>query len=251
MNNQQTRSPLSILVATPSLRSTVHLSHMTSVVALQTLCYQRGDKFAQCTVVGNSMISKARSKLASFFLANDQYTHMLFVDDDISFHADDVGMMLDIANEADIVAAMCPKRNFNWARVKQIILNNPDIDAAHIPHIAGDYENMFVLPPGAPFLVGNRPQEVHAIGTGLMLISRDCLLRLQAFEDLQCFTNPDNKEYPIINFFTDQPNIGEDVDFCARVTAAGGRILGCSWPVVTHSGNFDFIGDLRAIARYV
>jgi len=41
--------------------------------------------------------------------------------------------------------------------------------------------------------------------------------------------------------------VGEDFIFCRRVREAGGTVWGCPWLRITHSGTFDFVGNLPRV----
>ena len=43
------------------------------------------------------------------------------------------------------LAAMCPKRRIDWARIKAIVQAHPGIEPAALDKLAGDYTGMFKL----------------------------------------------------------------------------------------------------------
>lgn len=247
-------SAFSIFVATPSLRAMVNAPYVKSLIALQARCHRLGIGFAFDMVCGISVIDHARNYLASHFLANSTHSHLLFIDDDMGFNADEIAAMFAWP-EVEVIAAMCPKRRIDWERIKQVVLAHPDIEASHLANLTGNYGGMFHLPEAAAQMsVGPKPMPVDAIGTGIMLISRACLLRLIEVAPLHP-VNAKSEGFPLYPFFrcemVDGVLTGEDVAFCNLVRKHGGRILGAPWPVITHSGPYDFIGDLCGIAHYV
>jgi hypothetical protein len=241
----------SVCVATPTLRATMTANYVHSVTALQASCYSRGFGFDIKLVSGISSIDHARNFLASMFLEKTDCSHLFFVDDDMGFEVDEVVKMFEWASSADVVGVMCPKRSFNWPRIKKSVLENPDINPAHLANLGGNYEGMFSLLDDAPtFNVGRKPTPVNAIGTGLMLISRACLERLRAQANLVPYAAPDGSGLRCYPFFHTSPGIGEDIAFCNLVRRHGGKLLGFSNVAVTHTGSFDYVGDLPGIAKY-
>ena len=205
-------------------------------------------------LVGISVISYARNLLASHFLTRTEHTHLLFVDDDMGFNADEIARMFDWGS-AEVVAAMCPKRKLDWRRIKAAVLAHPDVSPEALPNLAGDYQGMFVLPgTSATFAIGPNPVPVESIGTGIMMISRGCLETLVARANLGTVRDPAHADHPVYEFFGNPVLAGgfagEDLFFCNLVRRHGGTVLGCPWPVVTHSGPYDFIGDLQGIAAF-
>jgi hypothetical protein len=248
-------SPLSLLVASPSLRATVHVPHLQGCLGVQDYCHRHGHGFGYRAQSGISVIAHARNLLAGHFLAETKHSHMLFVDDDIGFDGNVVGGLLEW-HETDVIAVMCPKRRFDWERIKQIVLAHPDIEASALPHLTGDYIGMFALVEDAPMMaIGAAPIPVEAIGTGVMMISRACLERLITAADMTPYYDRAHGDFPIYDFFPTSlaggKFTGEDIGFCNLVRRHAGTILGCPWPVVTHSGNYDYVGDLKGIARYI
>jgi hypothetical protein len=139
--------------------------------------------------------------------------------------------------------------------VKQIALSNPDIEPAYLQSLAATYDQMVVLPGNASEIpVTEKPVPVMAIGTGLMLVSRQCLLRLIEQANLPMIAQDRLTGGNTYEFFKGQMidgnYLGEDHYFCNLVRRHGGEILGCPWITVTHAGQFSYVGDLKALAQY-
>ena len=82
-----------------------------------------------------------------------------------------------------VVGAIYPGKKIDWDRIKTIVLNNPDISAYELERAAAVYQHQFSTEGQAvepPTLGGDRPFEVSYVTTGLMLISREILLKLVA-----------------------------------------------------------------------
>lgn len=226
-------------------------NYVQSVSDLQARCHSKGFGFDILIACGISSIDHARNLLVSRFLENSGCSHLFFVDDDMGFNADEVITMFEWANKADVIGVMCPKRKLDWSRIKQIVLSNPDIDPAHLVNVGGDYVGMFVLPDNAAtFAVARDPIPVAAVGTGLMLISRTCFEHLRQVANLSPYNSPDNSGPICYPYFRSAPGVGEDIAFCNLVRSHGGKLLGATSITVTHSGSFDYVGDLAGIARY-
>nr|WP_199038985.1 hypothetical protein [Dyella sp. ASV24] len=251
----------SIAMATPTHGGSFCIGYVISALDLQRECNQRSIGFETLFVAHVSIIEHARNRLANLFLWTTNATHLLFVDDDMGFGVPELMKMFEW-RRADVVAAMCPKKSIDWARIKRAVLTHPNIDPAVLPALAGNYENMFRPVDDEPtVVVGPKPSRVSAIGAGIMLISRECLMRLVDTGRAPRIENADfpamaakDGRVPYYQFFRTETRegmtIGEDMYFCEQVRASGGEILGCSWIPITHTGRYDFRGDLPGIAAY-
>ena len=59
---------------------------------------------------GDSLVTRARNTLVALFLGNPEYTHLLFIDTDITFTPDNVFRLLEMSKKKPIVAAPYPKK---------------------------------------------------------------------------------------------------------------------------------------------
>ncbi|WP_241024206.1 hypothetical protein [Paraburkholderia sp. Ac-20340] len=241
----------SVAVATPSHRGLFSTAYVRSVWGLQSACIARGVPVELLTLPNQSLVDRARNLLASFFLHKTSLSHMLFVDDDMGFDVPDIMRMLDW-HAYDVVAAMYPRKEIDWAQVKRAVLAHPDIDPSTLPQVAGQYGGMqtFLHEADTPAAALQAPMPVAETGTGIMLIARDCLQRLVDAGVPRAM--PDGAaDFPIYEFFSqrviDGRMLGEDFYFCNLVRKHGGEVYGCAWPGVVHSGQYDFIGNLAAV----
>lgn len=205
-------------------------------------------------------ITRARNVLANMFLASD-CTHLLFVDSDIDFSADDIfSMVRAMAGRADcgVLGAAYPRRMTNWRNVAQAVdkgfgRDNP----GDLARFAGEFALQFLNPERGFQL--NELVELARLGTALMLVRRDAL---EAMRPHAPAFRPDPAErqahglgdtahaffYPLI-----EPETGallsDDYAFCRRVRDAGQHIWLAPWVRTTHSGPAIFQGSLADVAQ--
>ena len=74
-----------------------------------------GLKFSICTMT-DSLISRARNQIAAKFLANEEFTHLMFIDCDLGFSGDDIIKLL--WHNKDIMTAAYPIKNIDWKIVE-------------------------------------------------------------------------------------------------------------------------------------
>lgn len=182
--------------------------------------------------VEDCLVDRGRDRVAAGFLASDA-THLLFVDGDIEFEPGDVVRL--IAAGKDICAG-----------------------AYRMKDDTGSYA---VSLPGthAEWDAEARALEVEGVGTGFMLIARGMFERMAAEMPEIAYTNagPDGSETRMHAFFetriVDGWRVSEDILFCRRWRALGGRVWVCPDIRLRHWGRRAWEGvladDLAAAAR--
>ena len=188
-----------------------------------------------------SDIALSRNIFASHVIADNVYSHVLYVDSDMGFAPETVKRM--IAFDKPVVAAACPRRFLAWERLHQLALAEADRptdqrrSTAELMDAALRYNVDTTTSDGlrwqaemdGPFL------KVPAIGTGLMLIHRDVFEIMLAREIAR--PRPGYRDLPLLagaplcDFFStlEAPDgsliESEDISFCRRwVEGCGGEI---------------------------
>ena len=103
-----------LFVATPMYGGMCHGSYAGSMFQLGTLCMNAGVSLQYAQLMNESLITRARDSLAHDFLLTE-CTHLMFVDSDIGFEAEDVLTML--ATDKDIVCGLYPRKEIDWINV--------------------------------------------------------------------------------------------------------------------------------------
>ncbi|MDR2851516.1 MAG: hypothetical protein LBV61_00405 [Burkholderiaceae bacterium] len=250
----------SLLIATFSHEGKLCSEYVVSVFGLRKHCRNKGIDTAALMITGVSRVDYARNWLVNNFLWKTDCSHILLIDDDIGFNVGDLTDMFEW-REYDAVGVMYPRKSFDWKRVKEAVLANPDIEPSVLPHLAGDYTQMFKLADTAGMTIARRPIQVTHISAGLMMISRDCLLNLVRSAQLPTIPQAEDSpaDFPVYEFFRTGKqaetcargaSMGEARHFCELLNKQGGSVYGCPWIPVTHVGDYSYIGDLPSITRH-
>jgi hypothetical protein len=108
-----------LFVATPMYGGQCAGMFTKSTNDLSALCMHYGIECKFYYLFNESLITRARNYCCDEFLRSDS-THMIFIDSDIAFTANDVITMLalmdheDENNEYDIMCAPYPKKCISW-----------------------------------------------------------------------------------------------------------------------------------------
>jgi hypothetical protein len=208
-----------------------------------------------------SLITRARNYCVDEFLRSD-CSHMIFIDSDIGFNAQDVITMLammDDESDYDILCAPYPKKCISWEKVKAAVdMGVADEDANVLEKFVGDY--VFNPAGGRTEIPLGEPVEVLESGTGFMMIKRATFekyaatypqysykpdhVRTAHFDGsreilayFDCIIDPETKRY-----------LSEDYMFCQQARKAGLKVWLAPWIQLQHVGSYIFGGSLADLA---
>jgi len=250
-----------LFVATPMYGGQCAGLYTRSIADLTGLCVKYGIELRHYFLFNESLITRARNYCCDEFLRSD-CTHMMFIDSDIGFNANDVLSLLALQSEEseyDILAGPYPKKCISWEKIKQAVdAGRADDDPNALERYVGDF--VFNPASGATEIPLNQPAEVLEAGTGFMMIRRRAFelydkaypeqlyrpdhVRTEHFDGsreimayFDCIIDPLTKRY-----------LSEDYMFCQHVRKAGGKIWLCPWMVTQHVGSYIFGGSLSDLA---
>jgi hypothetical protein len=227
-----------------------------SILNLQRLCDSNGIKLEIFTIGNESLITRARNFYVSVMLAKKEYTHMIFIDADISFNPLNVIRML--SSNKDVVAGCYPKKGINWEKVTTLARENV-VEKEFIEPASYDYAVNIITENdhGTQRVpIQNGFMKVAYAATGFMMIKREVLEKmareyshLKYVNDVGGYDSHGNKDYfyALFDCVIDPVSkryLSEDYAFCKRWLAMNGEIwvdLSCN---LTHSGTYDFKGAM-------
>ena len=177
-----------------------------------------------------SNIALSRNVLASHVIADNIYTHLLFIDADMGFDPRTITRMIEF--DKPVVAAACPKRYVAWERIQKLAAADATRDrqmpTADLMDLALRY-NVYDRSSDGSKWQSKRDGgfiTVPAIGTGIMLIHRDVFEIMLAHE--VAVPRPGYQDLPLLgaaplcDFFSplEAPDgsmfESEDISFCRR-----------------------------------
>ena len=245
-------------IATPNHSGALTSLYVRSLLGLVNLAWTHGMSMQTRFLDGDSLIPRARNRLAAEFLADARWTHLFWIDADIGFEPE-AALRLLLAGR-DVVAGIYPQKVDGWpAEGLRAPLaagaTRADFDAQHA-----------VFPLNA--LDGTRVAdadgfvEVLDAPTGFMLIARRVFESLaQAMPELRY--TPDNEvgvtpglpHYRFFDVMAEPGNgryLSEDFAFCRRWQALRGQVFADTRSRLAHQGLHTYAGDLpRALAARV
>jgi hypothetical protein len=208
-----------------------------------------GMKFAVSTI-SDSLISRARNNLVAKFLANENFTHLMFIDVDLEFKGQDILKML--WHDKEIVTGAYPIKDINWDKVTKLVNDGTESNKLL------ERSTRFVVNPvragGQRVETSNGAISVHDAGTGFMMISREALLKMiEAYPELKFnddtgSLNEEEKKwtYAFFNSYVDEDGrfVSEDYGFCRYWQKIGGKIWTDPAIELNHLGRMMYKGNM-------
>ena len=214
---------MKILVCIPTVDERLHYKLMFSIQKIIDYCLKK-NIFLSVKFKSGSLINRVRNEFITTFLSKKDYTHLLFIDSDI-FDFEDTLMKMIYSN-CDVIGGAYRKKE--------------DLEG---------YNLNLKYSINQSLMMGDI-MEVKHIATGLLLIKRDVILDLiHNFPDRIYY----KKSLAHYNFFDsficDYKYLSEDYGFCELYRQIGGKIYCLLDSQVTHSGNKEYIGDLKSFLK--
>ena len=229
------------------------------VLGLQAWTSDQGVGMKLQTMGNESLITRARNTIATMFLDDQNYvgTHLLFVDADIGFVPQNIERL--IRADKDIACGIYPRKCIHWNQVRDAVKNNPDISDDELFYKSLGYNLNFKDPKNIQMIGGF--VEVLEAATGMMLIKRDVLKKMQKayperkyrsdqivnglrFKSDNCF---DLFGVGKIDWDEEERYLSEDYYFSRLWSKIGGKIWADVGAPLTHQGNMHFKGHVGTI----
>lgn len=218
---------------------------------VKTVMYMRdiNMKFAVSTIT-DSLINRARNNLVAKFMANPQFTHLIFLDVDLAYRPEDILKLL--WHDKDVITGSYPIKEILWDKVVKLAKN--DIEAKDIPKNSTRFVVNPVRAGDNTIETHNGAISVHDAGTGFMCIKRSVFERMiEEYPELKFRddTGSMNEEegnwtYAFFNSFVDDDKrfVSEDYGFCRYWQKMGGKIWVDPAIEIDHLGRYMFQGRM-------
>ena len=250
-----------IFIATPCYGGQIGEPYFRSMMRLAILCNKYNIQYTVSTLANESLITRGRNTLTSFFMENKDATHLFFIDADIEFNPEDILRM--VAYDKPIIVGAYPKKAINWESIIAASRRDENETADTIEGHSSNYVVNFDFLKDED---GNPMPQVQVIdnlvklkdaGTGFMCIKKDVIQQMfdwypdtkyvndinvdQKFEPFMyalfdCIIDPESRRY-----------LSEDYTFCRRWQDKGGDVWLDPRTALNHVGHYTFRGNIRKL----
>lgn len=251
-----------VCILTPCYGSMCYVNYVYCLIKTKEVfeMYGIGLKIEFCK--NDSLISRARNNLIAKAMAMKNITHMMFIDNDITW--DPINIIKLIIADKPITGGIYPLKKYNWGTISknrnfinEMIerKNNSNMkdffdDDALIQYRMLNYNvNYF----NNEVKIEKNLAEVRHIATGFMLIKRGVIEKMMEaypstkYVDDVHFLEKNENDYAYALFdcgVEDNHYLSEDWMFCSRWTKMGGKLWIDVSINLSHTGIEDFHGSL-------
>jgi len=255
-----------LYILTPCYGSLCYVNYVHCLMNTKDLLRKYGVDIHIEFCKNDSLISRARNNLIAKAMCNSKMTHILFIDNDITW--DPVDILKLIISGKQLIGGVYPLKNYQWkdlvvdktnpynSNIVQSWINKKNqsqfrdmfTDEQFIQHKLLSYNINYL---GNSLNIENNLAKVRHMATGFMMITRDVIEKMsKAF--------PSTKYTDDVNFLREEENqfayalfdcgvednhyLSEDWMFCHRWSKMGGDIWMDVSIVLTHTGIEDYSG---------
>jgi hypothetical protein len=249
---------MKLFIGTPCYGGVVTRNYLLSMLRLNAALAAEGIAYCLATLDKESLITRARNRLAHQFLQSDA-THLLFIDADIRFQPEAVLRL--VGHGGPLVAGAVPKKIIDWDRLQK--LAGKAATGSELQGLSNDYAFALRL-AGESFdhealdgRVANGFMRVTYVGTAFMLIARSVFEAIDAAGAVASYLDDDARDEhapPLRAYFdtfihpTTRRYLSEDFAFCHHWRRTGGEVWVDVQSPLGHEGSFMFEGRPDQVA---
>jgi len=250
-----------IFIATPCYGGQIGEPYFRSMMRLAILCNKYNIQYTVSTLANESLVTRGRNTLTSFFMENKAATHLFFIDADIEFQPEDILRM--VAYDKPVIVGAYPKKALNWTS----IIGAARADESETEETIEGHSSNYVV--NFDFLEdenGNKTSQVQIednlvklkdAGTGFMCIEKSVIQQMFDKHPEYKYVNDinvDNKFEPYMYALFDtmidpesRRYLSEDYMFCRTWQNMGGTVYLDPRTALNHVGHYTFRGNIRKL----
>lgn len=260
INYVNTNKPV-VCILTPCYGSVCFVNYVTCLLKTKEIFNYYNIELKIVFCKNDSLVSRARNNLIAKAMAYENVTHIMFIDNDISWNPINI-IKLILANKP-IIGGIYPLKKYDWNKIH----NNPNYieqtikkrdnsnmkdmfdDQSFIQNILLNYNVNYI---NKEILIDNNLIEVKHMPTGFMMIKRKVIEKMfEAYpstkytDDVNFLEHHENKyAYALFDCgVEDNHYLSEDWLFCNRWRKMGGQIWNDVSINLIHSGIEDYQGS--------
>ena len=250
-----------IFIATPCYGGQIGEPYFRSMMRLAILCNKYDIQFTVSTLANESLITRGRNTLVSFFMEHPDATHLFFIDADIEFDPNDLLRM--VAYDRPITVGAYPKKAINWQSIIEAARRNEEETTETIEGHSSNYVVNFEFTqdengnPLNQIQIRDNLIKLKDAGTGFMCIQRDVIQKmfdahpeLKYANDINVDAKFEKHMYALFDTMIDPESrryLSEDYTFCRLWQQMGGEVFLDPRTGLNHVGHYTFRGNIRKL----
>ena len=250
-----------IFIATPCYGGQLGEPYFRSMMRLAILCNKYDIQFTVSTLANESLITRGRNTLVSFFMEHPEATHLFFIDADIEFDPNDLLRM--VAYDKPVTVGAYPKKAVNWNSIIDAVKRNPEETAQTVEGHSSNYVVNFDFLKDEKGNVTPQIQirdnliKLKDAGTGFMCIQKETIQKMFDNHPELSYANDINVDekfekhmYALFDTMIDPDSrryLSEDYTFCRLWQNMGGEVYLDPRTALNHVGHYTFRGNIRKL----
>jgi len=250
-----------IFIATPCYGGQIGEPYFRSMMRLAILCNKYDIQFTVSTLANESLITRGRNTLVSFFMEHPDASHLFFIDADIEFDPNDLLRM--VAYDRPITVGAYPKKAINWQSIIEAARRNENETTETIEGHSSNYVVNFEFVtdengnPQNQIQIRDNLIKLKDAGTGFMCIQRDVIQKmfdahpeLKYANDINVDEKFEKHMYALFDTMIDPESrryLSEDYTFCRLWQQMGGEVFLDPRTGLNHVGHYTFRGNIRKL----
>jgi hypothetical protein len=251
-----------LVILTPCYGGVCQVNYMCCLINTLNVFNELGIRIKVEFCKNDSLVTRARNNLIARAMSDEDATHFMFIDNDITWNPIDV--LKCMISEKPLVGGMYPVKMFHWDRLigkdgenvvqkwldhkNNTVLKTVD-DEEYIQQRMLRYNINF---NSTTVEIDKNIMEVKHLATGFMMIQRGVIeTMMKAFpstkyvDDVNFLHDDENKyAYALFDCGVEEGHyFSEDWLFCSRWTKLGGKVYVDVTINLTHTGVQDFKGS--------
>ena len=250
-----------IFIATPCYGGQLGEPYFRSMMRLAILCNKYDIQFTVSTLANESLITRGRNTLVSFFMEHPEATHLFFIDADIEFDPNDLLRM--VAYDKPVTVGAYPKKAVNWDSIIDAVKRNPEETAQTVEGHSSNYVVNFDFLKDEKGNITPQIQirdnliKLKDAGTGFMCIKKETIQKMFDNHPELSYANDINVDqkfekhmYALFDTMIDPDSrryLSEDYTFCRLWQNMGGEVYLDPRTALNHVGHYTFRGNIRKL----
>ena len=250
-----------IFIATPCYGGQLGEPYFRSMMRLAILCNKYDIQFTVSTLANESLITRGRNTLVSFFMEHPEATHLFFIDADIEFDPNDLLRM--VAYDKPVTVGAYPKKAVNWDSIIDAVKRNPEETAQTVEGHSSNYVVNFDFLKDEKGNVTPQIQirdnliKLKDAGTGFMCIKKEVIQQmfdnhpeLSYANDINVDQKYEKHMFALFDTMIDPDSrryLSEDYTFCRLWQNMGGDVYLDPRTALNHVGHYTFRGNIRKL----
>jgi hypothetical protein len=267
IKNFISNNKICLYILTPCYGGMCYVNYLHCVMATKELLSSFGITVYIEFCKNDSLVSRARNNLVARAMANPKTTHIIFIDNDITWTPSDVLRLL--VSDKQLIGGVYPLKRYNWDRliedkgnpyntnIVQTWLNKKN--QSQIKNFVSDeqFVQHKLLRYNVNYLsdhleIDNNLTKVKHLATGFMMFKRDLIEKMcrafpsTKYSDDVGFLNSNENEFAYALFdcgVEEGHYLSEDWLFCNRWTKMGGDVWIDISVSLSHTGTEDYVGS--------